>query len=268
MPATSWRRRRRPARSTIFNADWLAAAAREHDLAWQPGSRFDRATVERATRIVGADAVPQRLRQEIAATQPVDDAQLQLDNAALHLLVAKDAPDTIAVDGLTLDPRSGRFTALVSAPAGDAAAERQRVTGRLIRIARCRRSTARWRPGEIIAARDIETIELRADRVAPDLDRRRAASSSARRRAIRSTRSEPLRAFDVAAPLVVRKDDLVTDHAGDAEPAAHRARQGARRRRMGATIRVANTKSNRVIDATVTGHNLVTVAAPALLAGR
>jgi flagellar basal body P-ring formation protein FlgA len=256
-----------PGASTIFNADWLADTAREHDLAWQPGSRFDRATVERATRVVTGEAVTQRLRQEIALTQPIDGAQLLLDNAALHLLVAKDAPDTIAVEGLTFDARSGRFTALVSAPAGDAAAERQRVTGRVIRIARLPALNRPIAPGEIIAARDLETQELRADRVGPDLivDARELVGKTPRH-ALHA--HEPLRPYDVQAPVIVRKDDLVTIMLET--PALQLSAQGKALEDggMGATIRIANTKSNRVIDAKVTGHNLVAVAAPALLAGR
>ncbi len=256
-----------PGASTIFDATWLADTAREHDLAWQPGSRFDRATVERATRIVTGEAVTQRLRQEIARSEPIDGAQLLLDNAAFRLLVAKDAPDTIGVEGLTLDARTGRFTALVSAPTDDAAAERQRVTGRLIRMARLPALNRPVAPGEVIAARDIETQELRADRVGPDLivDARELVGKTPRH-ALRA--HEPLRAFDVQAPVIVHRDDLVTIVLET--PTLRLSTQGKALEDggMGATIRITNTKSSRVIDATVTGHNLVAVATPGLLAGR
>ncbi len=70
------------------------------------------------------------------------------------------------------------------------------------------------------------------------------------------------------APVIVRKDDLVTIMLET--PALQLSAQGKALEDggMGATKRIANTKSNRVIDAKVTGHNLVAVAAPALLAGR
>ncbi len=256
-----------PGASTIFDANWLAAAAREHGLDWQPGSAFDRATVERATRIVDADAVLQRLRQEIGRSQSLDHAQIQLDNAAFRLVVAKDAPDTIAVEGLTLDPHSGRFSALVSSPADDPAAERQRITGHLLRMALLPALNRPVSPGETISKRDIETIEMRAERVTPDLlaDARDLIGKTPRHPL---QAHQPLHAFDIQTPLVVRKDDLVTVVLET--PSLQLSAQGKALDdgSMGATIRVANTKSNRVIDATVTGHNLVTVAAPALLAGR
>lgn len=256
-----------PGGTTIFDANWLAAAAREHDLAWQPGSGFERASVERATRIVGAEAVTERLRQEIARTQPMDGAQILLDNAAFRLLAAKDAPDTIAVEGLTLDARTGRFSALVSVPAEDAAAERQRVTGRLVRMARLPVLNRPIGPGEVVAQRDIETMELRADRLGPDVivDARELVGKTPRH-ALHA--HEPLHPFDVQAPVIVRKDDLVTIVLET--PSLRLSTQGKALEDggMGATIRVANTASNRVIDATVTGRNLVAVAAIALVAGR
>src|SRR6202040_4426591 len=55
---------------TIFDAAWLAATAREHQLAWQPTTSFDRATVERATRVVTSDQIAQRLLAEIGRHPP------------------------------------------------------------------------------------------------------------------------------------------------------------------------------------------------------
>lgn len=256
-----------PGASTIFDANWLAAAAREHGLDWQPGSGFDRATVERATRVVGADAVTQRLREELARRQSVEGAQIELDNTAFRLLVAKDAPDSMAIEALTVDPRTGRFSALVSVPADDPAAERRRVTGHVLRMARLPALNRPVSPGETISERDIETVEMRAERVAPDLvAEARDLVGKTPRHPLQA--HQALRALDVQMPLVVRKDDLVTIVLRS--PSLQLSTQGKALEDggMGATIRIANTKSNRVIDATVTGQNLVTVAAPALLAGR
>ncbi len=256
-----------PGASTIFDANWLADAAHEHDIDWQPGSSFDRTTVTRATRAVSGDAVMARLRQEFARTQSLDGAQIQLDNTAFQLLVAKNAPDTIAISDLIFDARSGRFSAMVSAPADDPAAAGQRVTGSLVRLTRLPALSRAVAPGETIGQGDIETIELRAERVAGDIVAdSRALIGKTPRRPLQA--HQPLRASDVETPLVVHRDDLVTIVLRT--PSLQLSTQGKALDdgAMGATIRVANTKSNRVIDATVTGHNLVTVAAPAALAAR
>lgn len=256
-----------PGATTIFDANWLAAVAHEHGLAWQPGSSFDRAAVARATRIVGAEAVTQRLRQELARSTAVDGAQIQLDNSAFRLLAAKDAPDTIAVEGLTFEARTGRFSAMVAAPADDDAAERQRIAGRLVRMIRLSVLNRPIAPGEVIAQRDIEALELPADRAGPDVViEARDLVGKTPRHALRA--HEPLRPYDIQIPVVVHKDDLVTIMLET--PSLRLSTQGKALEDggMGAAIHVANTKSNRVIDATVTGHDLVTVAATTVLAGR
>jgi flagella basal body P-ring formation protein FlgA len=256
-----------PGSRTIFDADWLAAAAREHQLAWQPATSFDRASVERATRIVTSDQIAQRLLDEIGRHQPVDSAEIQLDNSGLRLLVAREAPDSLAVEGLTIDARTGRFSALIAAPADDAAAERQRVGGRLVRMTRLLVLNHALSPGDIIRAGDIETLPLRAERAAPDaITDARDLVGKTPRRALRA--HEPLRGSDVRAPLVVRKDDLVTivlETPGMRLTAQGKALEDGG---LGAAIRIANTKSSRVIEAVVTGPNLVAVAASAQLAAR
>jgi flagella basal body P-ring formation protein FlgA len=256
-----------PGSRTIFEAAWLAAVAREHQLAWQPVTGFDRASVERATRIVTSDRIAQRLLDEIGRRQPIDGAELQLDNAGLRLLVAREAPDSMAIEGLTIDARTGRFSALVAAPADDANAERQRVGGRLIRMTRLLVLNHSLAPGDIIRPDDIETLSVRAERAAPDaIADARELIGKTPRRALRA--HEPVRDADVHAPVVVHKGDLVTILLET--PTLRLTAQGKALEDggLGAAIRIANTKSDRVIEAMVTGPNLVAVAASARLAAR
>ena len=252
---------------TIFDAAWLAAAAREHHVDWQPASRFDQAAVERAARVVPADAVASALLDEIRARQPLDDGEIQLDNPALRLVVAAEAPDAIGIESLSFDARTGRFSALVSALANDADAERQHVSGRVFRMVKVPTLNRALAPGEAIHTGDIEFLRLRADRVAGDVtaDLHELVGRTPRR-PLRA--HEPLRAGDIQVPIVVHKGDLVTVLLET--PLMRLCAQGKALDdgAMGAAIRLANTKSNRVIDAVVTGPNLATIAAAAQLAAR
>ena len=256
-----------PGSRTIFDAAWLAATAREHELDWQPGSRLDQASVTRATRAIEADTIAARLLEEIGMRQSVASAEIQLDNPALRLLVAADAPADIAVDGLAVEPRSGRFSAVIAAPAGSVGAERQRVTGRLVRVIDLPVLGRAVAPGDTIAAADIETMRVRAERLGSDavLDRH-ALIGKTPRRPLRP--HEPLRIGDVQVPLLVHKGDLVTIVLET--PTMRLTAQGKALAdgARGAMLQVANTKSNRLIDARVTGANVVAVDAPANLAAR
>jgi flagella basal body P-ring formation protein FlgA len=249
-----------PGSRTIFNAAWLAAAAREHQLAWAPASSFDQAVVERATRAIGAEAILDRLRQEISERQPSQDFELQLDDRVLRLLVPAEAPDTIAVDDLSIDPRSGRFSALVTAPAGAADAAPRRVGGRVIRMVRLAVLDRAMMPGETIGRGDITTARLGADRVATDvLADARELLGKTPRRPLRA--QEPLRLGDVQEPLVLHKGDLVTIVLETPSMRLTAEGKALEDGAMGAAVRVANTKSSRVIDARVTGTNMVAVDA-------
>jgi flagellar basal body P-ring formation protein FlgA len=256
-----------PGSRTIFDAAWLAATAREHQLVWQPSSRLDQASVARATRAIEADAITARLLQEIGTRQSVAGAEIQLDNPALRLLVAAGAPGDIAVDNLAIEPRSGRFFAFIAAPAGSVDAQRQRVTGRLIRMIELPVLSRALAPGDTIAAADIETMRVRAERLGSDavLDRRTLIGKTPRRM-LRP--HEPLRVGDVQVPLLVHRGDLVTIVLET--PTMRLTTQGKALAdgAMGAMLQIANTKSNRLIDARVTGANTVAVDAPSHLAAR
>jgi flagellar basal body P-ring formation protein FlgA len=256
-----------PGARTIFDAAWLAASAREHQLDWQPASRLDQASVSRATRAIEAAAIAARLLEEIGMRESIVNAEIQLDNPALRLLVAAEAADTIAIDGLAIEPRSGRFFAFIAAPAGSSEAERQRVTGRIVRMIDLPVLSHAMTSGDTIAAGDIETMRVRAERLGGDavLDRQSLLGKTPRH-ALRP--HEPLRLGDIQTPILVHRGDLVTIVLET--PTLRLTAQGKALDdgAMGALLHLANTKSNRVIDARVTGPNTAAVDTPPLLAAR
>ena len=256
-----------PGSRTMFNANWLAATAREHHLAWEPASRFDQAVVERATRSIGADVVIARLHEEIARRRPGEDLELQLDDRAVRLLIPAEASDDVAVDDLSIEPRSGRFSVLVTAPAGSAEAAPRRVAGRVIRMVTLPVLAHAMMPGDTISSRDIANARLAAERVAADaLSDARELLGKTPRRPLRA--QEPLRLGDVQAPLVLHKGDLVIIVLET--PAMRLTTEGRvlEDGAMGAAIHVANTRSGRVIDARVAGAGTVAIDTRPLVAAR
>lgn len=250
-----------PGQRTIFDARWLAAIAQEHHLGWAPGSDYDEVVVERASRAIGADAIAAKLLDEIAATRPIDHAAVQLDNGGLRLVIPAEADDAIAVDGLTVDPQSGRLSAYVSAPAEDAGAPRVRVTGRLVIQTDLPVLTRPMAPGETITGADVGHRLVRRDAIGADAVTDAAALiGKTPRRLLRA--DDVVRSGDVQVPVIVHKNDLVTIVLDT--PTLHLSAQAKALDdgTMGAAIRVANTSSNRVVDAIVRGPNTVAVASP------
>ena len=241
-----------------FNAAWLASVAREHHLAWQPSSDFDQTTVERASRTIDADAVGQRILSAAAADTPNSDASIQLDNPGLRFIVPVEASDAMAIDGLNVDPRTGRFAVFVTAPANSDNAQRQRVGGRIVYQVTIAVPAHAMSMGDVFSPADVTEAKLPRERVASDaITNPQLLVGKAARRILRA--GETVRAGDIAEPVVVHKGDLVTialNTAGMQLTAQGKAvEDGA----MGASIRITNTQSSRVIDAVVAGPNQVVV---------
>lgn len=248
-----------PGSRMVLSSSWLAALADSQHIGWQPSSRFDQVVVERASREIGADEISERLIEALAERAPVASAELKLDPPRPHLTVAAADTGPLAVDGLTLDPRSGRFSAFLSVSAAGDPAERLRVSGRLVRTAEVPVPARLLAAGETIAAGDLTAATLRADRLGADtLLQKSDLVGKAPRHALRP--GEPVHASDVAVPLVVHRGTLVTILLET--PALRLSAEGKAMEDggMGAVIRVANTKSSRVIDAVVAGPGTVTVA--------
>jgi flagella basal body P-ring formation protein FlgA len=221
--------------------------------------------IVRASRDIDSDAIAQQMMTEITARQPAADAELVLDNPALILAVPADAPDAIAVDGLTIDRRSGRVSAIVSAPAGDPAAVRQRVTGRLVfhvLVPTLNRAIA---PGAIIGADDVANLTVRRDRLATDTvsDSEQLIGKTPRRTIAAGV---PVRLGDLERPVLVHKGELVTILLQTANLQLTAQGKALDDGTMNALVHIANASSNRVIDATVVAVSTVSVTQPGRVA--
>lgn len=257
-----------PGTRVTYNAAWLAAVAREHHLAWQPSSDFDQASVERATRIIDADTIAQRILGQAAAGTANVDANVQFDNPGLRFIVPAEASDAMALDSMTVDPRTGRFSVFVTAPPNASDAQRLRVSGRIVYQETIAVPAHGMAIGDVFGPSDIGEIKLPRDRVAPDaITTAQELLGKATRRILQA--GETVRAGDVEAPVVIHKGDLVSIQLQTAAMQLTAQGKALDDGAMGAAIRVANTQSNRVIDAAVAGPNQVVIAdggAPARIA--
>lgn len=250
-----------------YSAAWLGAVAQEHKLAWRPASDFDQASVIRAGRYIDGDTIAHRLLEAMAPSVAGGDAEVRLDNPSLRLFVPAEADDNMAVDGLNLDGRSGRFSAFVSAPPGAADAQRLRVSGRLIIEIAVAVPSHAIAANDVLTATDIERIKLPRERLA--LDTITDASQLIGKSAVHVLRADqPVRAGDVQDPIIVHKGDLVTIELRT--PTMELSAQGKALENgaAGNSIRVTNTRSNRAIDVTVTGPDLARAGSPDRLAAR
>jgi flagella basal body P-ring formation protein FlgA len=243
----------------VLDASWLAARAQEQNLAWQPQSRYEQISIERASQSVPVEAVIAELRQELGNRLPGGRSELTLDNTDLHLLVPAGPVPAILIDAMNFDARSGRVTAYVTATAGDVTTERVRVTGRVRRMLEMPVLNRLVAPGEMIAAQDVETITLPADRLNQSFVVGIAdLVGKTPKRSLRP--GEPIRPSDVQTPIVIRRGELVTIVFQSATLLLTAQAKALEDGTQGQAIRVSNTRSGKTLDATVNGPGTVILA--------
>jgi flagella basal body P-ring formation protein FlgA len=112
--------------------------------------------------------------------------------------------------------------------------------------------------GEIIRARDIEMVRLRSDQVGPTNvnDPDKLLDKSARRVL---PAGQPVRVSDIAAPILVNRNALVNVTIASKRLSIVMQGKALDEGAEGDTVRVVNTRSNKVVQGTVSGHNEVTV---------
>lgn len=216
----------------------------------------------RTSQVITAGEIEQRLTEELASQSLLGaGARLELDNPAVRLVVSGATPPTLVVENLSLERKSGRVTAFVASGGDPADGERLRVTGRIHYVVELPVLNRYVAPGETIDAADIDRVAFRSERLTQGVVAEAAdLVGKTPRRAIRP--QEPVRQIDVALPLVVRKGDLVTivfETPGLVLTAQGKAAEDGAK---GASIRVANTRSGRLLDAVVVGPGTVAIGGP------
>ncbi len=247
-----------PGRRAIFDAEWLARLAYRYRLNWRPATRLDRAVVERASTIVSSEAVRFALTDELARRGFGDDYDISLSNPNLMLHIASEKPATVEILSMSLDSAAERFNAVIAVPAGDPAARRHTVTGRMFAMIEVPVPVTILRPGESITADDIKWMPVRArnvrDTIVTSVD---DVLDMEPRRALRQ--DTPIRRSDLRQPLDVAKGHVVTMVYKTANMSLSATGISQQNGTTGDIIRVRNSQTKLVIDARVTGPDTVAV---------
>ncbi len=237
-----------PGQRLSLDPGFVREAAAREGLAWANAGNVLRITVERAAREVTAQEIA-GLLQDALFVETGQVHAVRLSNQRQGLFAPMEAlggPELIRLDH---NAGSGLFRAEVAAwPGGDAV----QVSGRAETVADVPVLARALSVGEVIRAGDISWLQLPTSRVnAQILTDAGALIGQAARRPLRA--DTPLRAFDVEAPSVIRRGDIVSlvFQSGPLTLAARaRALDDAA---AGETIRFVNLQSNRTVEAVADG---------------
>jgi flagella basal body P-ring formation protein FlgA len=249
---------RAPALGTrsVLDSLQLSTIARATGLNWQPARLTTVIRVERATHVISAEEVRDRLTANLPGT---GQKQVFLDNATnLRLLVPAEVEPSIGVENFDYDVQNGLLNADVFAPAGDNRAKRLHVSARVQMLVDVLVLARPMQPGETVAQDDLSMVNLPTNLVPPgSVSDPRDLIGRTPRRLVRA--ELPLRRTDFIMPILVHKNELVTiqlEQPGLSLSVEGKALEDGG---QGATIRVANTRSNRVLDAIVIGPGRVAI---------
>lgn len=246
-----------PGRRISYEAAWLAEVARLYQLQWRPQSRFDRVTIERAGRTISGPELIEALKPALVAEGMNPDSLIELVDRG-ETAVALELPSAITLRTLSFDKASGRFSASVLVGGEHPAAVRLAVMGRAYATVTLPVLRRAMNPGDVIRDQDIEYVQKREDQLRSDsiTDAQKLIGTTPRSRL---QAGQPVRENDTRAPTVVARNAMVTILLRTANmtlTAQGKANDDGAR---GDVIRVLNLQSNKVIEGTVVGSDLVTV---------
>ncbi len=187
--------------------------------------------------------------------------QMELDNRAVELRAPQGAGG-LAVENLYYSPVQGRFAAEIVVTGSQV---RLPVSGRAFGVVQIPVLSRRVLPGDIIGPGDIDWQDMRADQTTSD-----TAATDAQLIGMTPKRgvstNQPVRLRDLQSPRMVDKGAMVTITLQTQSMTLTTQGKALQDGGKGEVIRVVNTQSNRIVEATVAGPNVVAVAKPGTIA--
>lgn len=248
----------RPGQAQIFDARWLAKAASYYRLDWRPDSYETRARVTRTSTVFTAADVGNAVKQALAEYRLSGDMTVELDNPLMRLHVPGTAGSGVEVENIRFDRKTGRFAAIIQAPAGDPNATRMRVSGRSFRVLRIPVLAERMLRNDIITEHDITWLDAKAERLQPDVivDIEDLIGLSPKR-GLRA--GVPIRSADVQHPILVKRGSTVTIRLTYGSMSLSAQGKALQHGSKGDVIQVSNSQSNQIVEAEVSGAGKVVV---------
>ncbi len=250
-----------PGRSLVLSPRRLMSLVRKHKMSWRPQPGLRKIIVRRNSNLVSRQDLTAAIVEALAATQGHDRFMVRLLNRRLEIHVPTTQLPTVEVVDFDFDPVSRRFLAVVSAPAGEAVADRHRISGTAYRVAEIPVPTRTIASGEVLTENDIEWLERRADRISRNIvTEADQVIGQAAKRTLRP--GQPLRTTDVQRPVLVAKGAVVKLVLASRRMQLVTTAKALRAGGLNDTIDVVNLRSRKTVQAIVVGPNRAEVVVP------
>jgi flagella basal body P-ring formation protein FlgA len=246
-------------KSVTYDVKVLTQLAQQYRLDWEPQGDMDKCVLTRAAIALTPDLIRKAVIAKIQAqNKELASSQIEVafDNRALEVYLPPDHAD-FKLNAFAYDQDNQRFRAELVA--GESASSvTAPITGRVSVKREVPILTRRLDAGTIISESDLGWQTIVADHVAGDL---LTSPASLVGHALRHDTNEdtPLRTRDIMLPRLVVRGTMVTMKVETASLQASAQGKALQDGSLGEIVRLINTRSNRVVEGTVTGLELVSI---------
>lgn len=248
-----------PGTRSIFDARWLMRVANAYKLDWRASSTYDQVTVVRASETLDQREIEAQLLSALIEKGADPDLHIKFANRSLEIHVAEGSRPIINVTDTAYDPTSMRFAANLSISSQvDAAQKQVRLAGKLVRMLDVPVPNKRLQAGDVIGKRDIEWLELPADRMQRNIivDPSDLIGMVAKR-GLKA--KKPINSNEVHRQILVPKGSVVTMQLVINNMTLTAKGRALENGSDGDVIRISNAQTKSVVEATVTGAGAATV---------
>jgi flagella basal body P-ring formation protein FlgA len=248
-----------PGHRAVVDADWLQRVATLNGIGWKTENPFLELVIERTGATIPRERIVQELVAALTRQGAPTDAQVEIANHDLQMVVPTDVSATVAVRDLTYDADNQSFTAVVEAPADAINPVRISVAGRIFDLEDVPTLAHPIARGEVISARDLIFARMRKDAVRRDviLDADQIIGMTPRS-TLRTGQTVTI--AELQHPIAVARGALVTVVLHDGAMTLSIQGRANEPGSVGDVIRVTNMRSNQTVAARVDGANLVSVS--------
>lgn len=248
----------RPGVPTAISVSRISQVARRNGIAWRNTQSLTRVVVSRAGVPVGPELAQSALAHAIAEQEPAiaakGDIEVIITSGADTLMVTIGEMPSVSLEQLNFDTRTGRFQAIVRAPANQPSGTLFRLSGRAFPAMDVPVLTRRITPGDTISQNDIQWVRVPAARVSQNIiDTAQDLVGFTPRRSLRP--GELVRSGDVEPPRMVEKGAIVSITYAFANMTVTSRGRALEEGALGDTINVLNQRSHRTIQVEITGVN-------------
>jgi flagella basal body P-ring formation protein FlgA len=250
-----------PGAHTTFSAGQLQSIARRAGISWRPNSRYEKAVVSRAGRLISAREIESKLRKSMIRAGMPADRQLALSKSDFVLHMPAGDHREFKVTNPRFNVQGRQFSAILEVPSGTAAPKRVQVTGSMYEVINVPVLQRRVPRGDTIRASDLDTVKIRRNALSPNaiIDENRIIGRTPRR--ILQT-GKPMQTNDLRLPFLVSKGKMVMLTVRNKHMLITARGRALESGAKGDVVRVTNTRSRNTIQGIVDGPNRVIIDFP------